>query len=255
MTGDMPLYILSVSKARALDELNRIAGSASLRPTAFPPPVKTGSFGRAAKAGDIFLAWSFTPSTMAVRAVENILAMYLGGGVPHRIFYLCYAGTHSSITAGSLHLGKLPEGQDPSGLSQFDRRTYGDIGVPCFLGTDAFGSEVYAMGTGWHSVSLEKALCDLVELASPESRACFCRVRYSLNLFAKLGGFMSRRCRIVRAGRALINRCLKKRLPEIRRAVDFCLDLSAGWKDNQGQPAGEVIWADGPIAGRVRRPG
>ncbi len=216
--------------------------------------MKHGSLGQAARLDDTYLAWGFTPSPIAVKTVSNILNLYHDSGFPpRRVFYLCYAGTHSSVTAGAIHIGGLSPGDDPSGLPQFDRRLYADIGVPYLVGMDAWGAEVYALGTGWLSTSLEFALCDLVELASPEAKACFCAVRGFLNFRARLGGLMSRRLMMVFLGRRLISHSIQRAYPKIREATDFCLDLSRRWKDNQGQHQGEVIWVYGPNAGRAHR--
>ncbi|MGI6642767.1 MAG: DUF3189 family protein [Bacillota bacterium] len=140
-------------------------------------------------------------------------------------------------------------------FEEFDRRPHCEIGVPCYLGTDRWGTQVYALGTGWLSSSLEKAICDLVELSSPHARACFCSVRGYLDSKARLGGFISRRCGLVSLGRSLVSASLKERLPYIKEAVDFCLDLSSKWNDNQGQHKGEVTWVHGPTAGRTYRRG
>ncbi len=256
MTRALPRYILARKKARAFLELKAVTGTQDL-----PwEKARQGSLGSAAKVGDWYLAWGFAPSSIAARTVENVLSMYSNrdssqDSPPPRVFYLCYAGTHTSIVAGSMHLGRLCQGGDPCGLPEFDRRLYRDIGVPCFLGTDPWGAQVYALGTGWLSLPLEMAICDLVELSSPNARACFCAVRGYLDSQARLGGFISRRCGLVSFGRKLISASLKKRLPDIQEAVDSCLDLSAKWKDNQGQPKGEVTWSHGPTAGRAYRHG
>jgi hypothetical protein len=197
--------------------------------------------------------WGVIPSPLALKTAENLLGLYQGeDDPPPRIFYACYAGTHSSILAASLHLGLLADGRRVSDLPLFDRRIHTEVGVPALLGVDGAGTEIYALGTGWLSESLEKPLCDLIEVASPGARACVCSVRGFLSFPARVGGFASRRCYLVWPGRGLIASSLARKVPDIGRAVRFCLDLSRRWKDNEGQPKGEVIWVDGSKAGRPR---
>ena len=206
-----------------------------------------------ALAGDTYLVWGVIPSPLAVRTAESILALYSGvDAPPNRIFYACYAGTHSSVLAGSLHLGLLTEGKRVSDLPLFDRRIHADMGVPAFLGVDRYGSEVYVLGTGWLSQTLEKRLCGLIELASPRANACVCSVRGFLDLPARIGGFASRRISLVWPGRELIALSLGRKRPEMEEAVGYCLDLSKRWKDNEGQLTGEVIWLDGSKSRRSR---
>lgn len=214
------------------------------------PVMREGHASLAARVGGAYLLWGVVPSPLAVKVAENVLALYEGRrDPPNRVFYACYAGTHSSILAASLHLGLLVNGR-VCDLPFFDRRISADVGVPLLVGTDRHGTEVYAVGTGWLSTRLEKPLCDLIEVSSPRANACICSVRGFLDLPARAGGFVSRRCRLVWPGRTLIASSLARRVPEMRRAVSRCLDLSRRWKDNEGRQKGEVIWIDGAEAGR-----
>ncbi len=205
----------------------------------------------AAQVGESYLLWGVIPSPLALKASENMLALYEGHETPpDRVFYACYAGTHSSILAASLHLGYLDGRCRLCDLPYFDRRVSADIGLPVHVGTDQNGAQVYALGTGWLSKKLEKALCDLIEVASPDARACICSVRGFLDLPARAGGFASRRCHLVWPGRQLVAGSLSRKVPSMGRAVATCLDLTRRWKDNEGQRKGEVIWVDGAEAGR-----
>ncbi|HHT84142.1 MAG TPA: DUF3189 family protein [Firmicutes bacterium] len=222
-----------------------------------------GSHGFVGKSGNLFAVWGVTPSPTACRAVTSMLNLYLGKRpLTPRIFYVCYAGTHSSVIASMLHLGMIHlEDIDASGseilswMPYFDRRTTADIGVPVLLGLDENGSEVYALGTGWLGRSLELCLCDAVELASPDARACFCSVRGVLDFPARVGGFLSRRLNLVVPGRHLVSRSLSKKTRVLYAATRYCLDLSSKWKDNENHSEGEVIWVDGSKQGRAGLPG
>lgn len=215
-----------------------------------PGEPQVGSRCLAARVKDTFLIWGVDPSPLAVKAAENVLALYREDDPPDRVVYSCYAGTHSSVLAACLHLGVAGQGCPVCDLPLFDRRVSDEIGVPALIGTDRYGTEVYAFGTGWLSARLEKCLCDLVEVASPNAKVCFCSVRQFLDFQARVGGFASRRMALVWPGRDLISRSLERKIPDFQGATAFCLDLSRRWKDNEGQSKGEVIWVDGREAGR-----
>lgn len=206
----------------------------------------------------VFFAWGFCPSPLALKVLESFLDLYEGSEgetatPPPRVFYVCYAGTHSSVLAASLHTGMLRRGCRMCDLPLFDRRTHRDIGIPARVGIDLSGAEVYALGTGWLSRSVELAACDIIELVSPEAKACLCSVRGYLDFGARVGGFTSRRIGMVRLGRRLINDSLTRKQAQMSKATQFCLDLTSRWKDNEGQPKGEVIWINGPTVGRSNR--
>ncbi|HHY75150.1 MAG TPA: DUF3189 family protein [Firmicutes bacterium] len=220
------------------------------------PGVSFGSRGLAAGRGTTFCAWGVVPSPLAMKVAENVLGVCgsEGGdrdGGKRVVIYACYAGTHTSILAACIHLGLFKDGCDVCDLPFFDKRNVMDIGVPVLLGKDEHGAEVYALGTGWLSAPLEQAVCDLVELAYPRVRLCICSVRGFLDLQARLGGFASRRFRLVFPGRRLVASSLVRKVPYLKCAVRECLDLSSRWKDNEGQSEREVVWLDGSKAGRV----
>jgi len=218
-----------------------------------PGEIKWGSRGYAGSGGKVFVVWGISPSPLARRAINAILDLSLGqSSATPRIFYVCYGGTHSSVVAAMLHLG-LVSVQDIqvhgpevlSWLPYFDRRTTGEIGLPVLLGHDVYGSEVYALGTGWLGRRLELCLCDLVEVACPGARACFCSVRGVLDFRARIGGFLSRRVHLVQPGRKLVSRSLANMAQLLYQASRACLDLSSKWKDNGNHSEGEVVWIDG----------
>jgi len=254
LNAPTPPFILGRTKSQVLREaLERVGDSRSF---------VFGPGGLAARLDSFFLGWGITPSPLAQKVFDWMLSTYAGEKAPpRRFFYTCYAGTHASILGSCLHVGLLPpfscdlSDDDYAGLIEnlpfFDRRSTRDIGVPLFMGEDSLGSEVYAVGTGWLSRDLEMLLCDLIRVASPRACACFCSVRGFLDFPARLGGFLSRRVYLVHPGRKMIARSLSRKVAQMRRAVNHCLDLSAKWKDNERQSSGEVIWIDAKRAGRA----
>lgn len=235
---------LELAKETRLDDKSGTHPSATSKP--------------AGPSDSVYLAWGFCPSPLALKVLESFLDLYEGSedeasATPPRVFYVCYAGTHSSVLAASLHLGYLRRGCRVCDLPLFDRRTHRDIGIPVRVGTDSSGAEVYALGTGWLSRSVELAASDLIEMVSPEAKACLCSVRGYLDFYARVGGFTSRRMGMVGLGRRLINDSLTRKEAQMSKATQFCLDLTSRWKDNEEQPKGEVIWINGPTAGRRYR--
>jgi len=245
LTGlaDAPSVIVGQTREAAFAEHEGRFGHA--------PVEVEGSARLSARVRNEYLIWGVTPSPLAVKFAESMLALYDGADQPpNRVFYACYAGTHSSILAASLHLGLLKEDCKVCDLPFFDRRISCDIGVPVKVGMDPNGAEVYAVGTGWLSSAIEKPVCDLIEVASPKAKACICSVRGFLDFWARIGGFTSRRCRMIWPGRPLIASSLEKKVPDMELAAKRCLDLTYRWKDNEGQQKGEVIWIDGAKGGR-----
>ncbi|HHY35257.1 MAG TPA: DUF3189 family protein [Firmicutes bacterium] len=162
-----------------------------------------------------------------------------------RIFYCCYAGTHASVVVGWCHLGRRPSTcQSIADLPFFDRRLTEEIGSPILLGTDGFGGHVYALGTGVAGKELEMALVRRISQRFPQARAIFFNVRAVLDVRSRIGGFLSRRMGMVRAGRSLVARSLYRRLRLVEAVVQTSLDLERKWRDNEGQSNGEVLWLD-----------
>ncbi len=241
--------------AKAKDVILKAARQAGIMPC----EITWGSKGYAGRCGTVFLIWGVDPSPLAQRAIGDMIRLYFYK--PHKepgIFYVCYAGTHTSVVASMLHLGNICvediQSQGPKALLRipyFDRRTTFDIGVPVCMGKDVNGAYVYALGTGWLSRTLELCLCDLIELMHPNARACLCSVRGVLDFQARVGGFLSRRLSLVSPGRQIVSHALSKKVPVLYQATRYCLDLSFKWKDNGNHTEGEVVWIDGSRQGRA----
>jgi hypothetical protein len=252
LTGSIPQIIVAAREDEALSYVK-----------AYGSEIKRGRRERGAKNQKYSFAWGFVPSPLATKILTRGLAVAIEETQEKRpvIMYVCYAGTHTSVLSGALHLKTDREkGLDfdanfLASLPYFDQRTTQDIGIPVRLGVDRFGSVVYALGTGWLSRDIEFALCDLIELNVPAAKFCMCNVRSFLNFRSRVGGFLSRRLSLVEPGRRIIASSLCQRIPLIERAVSHCLDLSRDWNDNDRQSRGEVIWLDGYALRREDSPG
>lgn len=128
------------------------------------------------------------------------------------IIYHCYGGTHSSVTAAAIHLGKLPSDRIPSSrellaIEFFDRRGGEDIGKIAFMGKDRWGNDVYVTGRRSRPQILYHitgGLADFINI-HPESYMLVdagCCVNTSM----RIGGVLSRRFGLVWPGRPVVTR-------------------------------------------------
>lgn len=238
MREPTPVYVIGKVK----EEVLKKAGEKGL----LHEEIVEGPFGRAGRSGEVYLVWGVNPSPVVERAVTWFVFHYHSPALAlkPRFFYCCFAGTHASVAAAALHLKIAERGSDLAQIWCFDSLSMADAGVPQFLGEDKFGSEVYVLGTGCHSFTLEFALCDLAALGYPEGQTCVVSVRGFLDLHARIGGFLSRRMGLS-AGRSMVISSLDSKLSDIKEAVRRCIDLSMRWADNENRLSGEVIWHDG----------
>lgn len=140
------------------------------------------------------------------------------------IFYCCYGRAHSSVAAAALHLGWLknprPSLQEIMRLPYFDEATSRDFGVPLPVGRDSGGNEVYILGHGPSAKLVERALTSTLELCGwKESQFLVVETAECLNLWTRLGGFLSRRLGLVFPGRILAAAGVRRSLPCLSHCV------------------------------------
>jgi hypothetical protein len=129
-----------------------------------------------------------------------------------RIVYCCFAGTHSSVIAATVHLGRLPERRIPTmreiiAIKEFDRRDRDDWGTPRLLGADEPGNEIYILGLGPdQDICLQAVYHLLVESAPDPGQWKFFKTLRQINWLTRVGGFCSRRLHLVKIGRFLAAR-------------------------------------------------
>lgn len=128
-----------------------------------------------------------------------------------KIFYHCFGGTHSSVTAANIHLNRLPKDRVPS-LKElitqnpfFDQRKVKDTGKITFMGQDEMGNDIYAVGRQ----SRPKLLCFITEKISEVfaiNKDSYLLVNMSgyVNYLMRIGGFMSRRLGLIKIGRPIV---------------------------------------------------
>lgn len=147
-----------------------------------------------------------------------------GGGNGRRVVYHCFGGAHTSVVAGALHLGLLPQQptwRDIAAFPHFDRTLTGERGWPLFLGVDDQGREVYAMGRGRDGKAMTALFSGLVRALGKDHRevAAYDTLRCA-GVLTKLGGYLSRRLGLVWPGRTLAALGVWTDLPRLRQVVE-----------------------------------
>jgi hypothetical protein len=126
-----------------------------------------------------------------------------------RFIYFCWGSAHSSITAASVHLGRLPLERRPSvrevmNVPKFDWLPNRRTGHLMLMGLDSNGNEVYALGLGRHHANYKYLISrylELLGLTPADYRLLNCLP--CVNGLTRIGGFSSRSLGAVWFGRRL----------------------------------------------------
>lgn len=128
---------------------------------------------------------------------------------PGKVLYHCFGATHSSVVAAAMHCGILRRAggittHEVEGVPGFDRRAGSDIGHAFFVGADEDGCEAFAIGFGGARGVLTRASVDLLERTTPvPRRLLLADTLTGVSPLVRLGGYLSRRCRLVWVGRKM----------------------------------------------------
>jgi len=127
-----------------------------------------------------------------------------------KIVYSCYGGSHSSPVAAAVHLGRLPRIRVPGmreikNVKHFDRVDGSDRGRVFFVGEDSNGNQVYILGRGNQRKAIETAVKSGLMLAGGTvDDVVFVDTLKCVNMAMRLGGFLSRRLKLIKLGRPLV---------------------------------------------------
>ncbi|MCL5290497.1 MAG: DUF3189 family protein [Eubacteriales bacterium] len=127
-----------------------------------------------------------------------------------KVIYHCYGGTHSSVTAASIHLGFLPADRIPEKetflrIPLYDRQEADEHGQMFFMGQDEFGNEVYIVARRNRPEVLENLMAGLAAMFdTPRDGYMLVNVMVRVNLTMMIGGFLSRRWGFIRMGRPIV---------------------------------------------------
>lgn len=147
-----------------------------------------------------------------------------------KIFYYCFAGSHSSIIAGHIHLGQLPMDRVATiseiyQVKGFDCRHQKELGIPFFLGKDEEDNEIYAIGMGKNrSLALQAIYYLLQDIANPAEWKFYDTVS-EINLLTRIGGFISGTLGWSKVGRPIvalgIQRCYGKLINVVKHSKEW----------------------------------
>lgn len=132
------------------------------------------------------------------------------------IIYYCYGGTHSSVITAAIHTNKLPKDKIPKkyefiNLPYFDKIESQLIGTPFFYGYDNYQNEIYILGMGKAKPININTISSLIEIENiPDGKVIMINTLKFVNFYVRIGGFLSRRLKIVNPGRQLVIYGLKK---------------------------------------------
>lgn len=127
-----------------------------------------------------------------------------------RIIYHCYGGSHSSVTAASIHLGYLPDDRIPSyhdfmELPFYEKQDNSDHGHLRLMGIDDFGNEIFIVGRRNQAKSFKLAISGIARIFGiTEKDLYLADTMPYVNWKMMLGGFLSRRWNWIRIGRPLV---------------------------------------------------
>lgn len=133
-----------------------------------------------------------------------------------KVFYYCYGSSHSSVLAAAIHLGQLSTDQVPTtdeiiNLHHYDKTDSPEIGTPFFFGYDELAHPVYIIGMkSDNQVVLNSIENFLRSQGVPGTDYVFINTLSKVNLWTRIGGFLSRRLGWVKLGRPLTVYGLKK---------------------------------------------
>lgn len=147
------------------------------------------------------------------------------------IIYHCVGGSHSSITASSIHLGLLPTDRKPSveellDVPFYDTLNKEDQGRIILRGIDEFGNKVFTLSRQFYPHLIIPAIQDAWELAGGNRKdLLIVNTMTSVNFIMKIGGFSSRRLKLVTFGRPIVARGTIKSYDKLLKIVKDTKDI------------------------------
>lgn len=139
-----------------------------------------------------------------------------------KIVYFDYGGSHSSVVAAHIHAGKLDSPQTPPikeiiNLPYFDKTQKDDFGKIRPAGTDADGNAIYVLGT--KNSDSGGLLTSLAEAQDAAQEFRFVDTMPYVNMWLRIGGWLSRSLSLPLLGRPLIRAGIKAAYPGLKNLV------------------------------------
>lgn len=142
------------------------------------------------------------------------------------IIFQCYGGTHTSVTAAFIYLGRLPRSRVPLlqellELPYFDRVPGSGIGTLNYAGCDRQQNHVFVLGSGRWRTQIRGLLSSFIQFHGSEKPGvalidCSAAATWTV----RAGGFVSRRLGLTALGRPLVGRGILGAYPVLLRMVE-----------------------------------
>lgn len=143
-----------------------------------------------------------------------------------RVVYHDYGGSHSTATAVAVHLGILPPDKIPSAedlvkkVPLFDNLTAPDHGKLFYMGEDSTGNSIYLLPRRNQAHLVINAIkSTAVCLGKDLENWMFVDTIPTVNLWMRIGGYLSRRQGLVWLGRPIVIFGTRRAFPAISRLV------------------------------------
>lgn len=142
------------------------------------------------------------------------------------VIYYDYGGTHTSVVASAIHLGKLnptriPENEEISKLPLFDSITQNELGHIVYNGTDEYGNNIYTMGIKKTKNLVIPAISDMYKAIFGNTDGLYLvDVSPATDIFMKIGGLISRGLRMQPIGLPIVIYGTKRAYPNIVKIVE-----------------------------------
>jgi len=205
---DQLLLVNVLSSVNLLMKLGGFVSRGMLLPSFGRPVVERGTTAAVDRLIQIVELTRKRAATRVIHAGGMNRPGSVDGNRP-KIFYHCFGSAHSSIVAAALHLGMLPldrvpEGREIDSLTFYDRIDRREIGTPVFMGRDAAGCEVFAIGLAWGKDFLTRTMRSVLDVFSIPQEAMILRDSLvHVGTLTKAGGVLSRRMGLIGLGRPL----------------------------------------------------
>ncbi|PAB61291.1 DUF3189 family protein [Anaeromicrobium sediminis] len=141
------------------------------------------------------------------------------------VIYNDFGGTHSSATAAHIHVNKLPIDRIPDkeellSLPTFDKVEKRQHGNLIYIGEDELGCKVYTVACEFKPKLVIKAVEDMYKITNGSLDGFYAfNTKHTVNLWMKIGGFLSRSLGLVSIGRPIVAHGTLKAYDDISQMV------------------------------------
>jgi len=141
------------------------------------------------------------------------------------VIFQCYGGTHTSVIAACLYIGRLsrtrpPRAEELNTLSYYDRSDKSEMGKIHYIGSDSRGNTVFALGSGKWRAEIREIMTIYLSFCAQSRQIALIDCLPCINCVTRAGGFISRRLGISSVGRPLINRGIQSSYRQLVSLVE-----------------------------------